>query len=58
MKEGDIINHDGKKYAVIEVKKRVVKVRRMIEGGSLGYNLISIPKQKKAVKRVCRRKII
>lgn len=44
VKINDRFQRDGKKYVVVEVGKRVVKARRVMAGGSLGYNVLSFSK--------------
>lgn len=45
VKVNDRFQRDGKKYVVVEVGKRVVKARRIMTGGSLGYNVVSFLKR-------------
>lgn len=41
---GDIVKYKNKSYFIVEEKKKVIRVRQIIEStGQVGYNIISIP---------------
>jgi NMD protein affecting ribosome stability and mRNA decay len=41
---GDIIRYKGNPYFVVEEKKKVIKVRKIIKAtNQVGYSIISIP---------------
>jgi predicted DNA-binding transcriptional regulator len=45
MKIGDRFVRNGLRYVVVDVKQRVVKARRLVDGGAVGYNVLSFPKK-------------
>lgn len=47
VKDGDRITRDGERFFVVDVKKRVIKARRILSTGNVGHKIHTLQKRKK-----------